>query len=411
MVRRDDRTKELIRAYEERHGLGNGGALEKTVAPHQKSPRVSGPPRIIENPQGEIPDEREGLLERVMDSYLSKKGRKSKKHSGQGELRIGQNGKVYLNGQELNEKKRKKLGIMTSGDIIDSAINSGLVSIAKSHPYFSGGEEGAKFVSYLSKHLDYDRIREKYKSLEGRAPEEVIAALARYVASPGAFDVVGQRVLLRNGLEEKVAGANTKSWLRFVPFTKERQYAKDSATTKYLDKAINAFGELYSFFESVKTPESFRPIKGAIEEVYSAGLMEAAAGLLFEKDLIDAKKYRGIRDLAKRAVSEGTGYVSSNITDYLSKVGERLAPLAQKVAASLFGISGLGLLIASSLKLTGNAVGNSNFYPSAGLSVFAGVLLIIIAFLLFKLKRKKKVQMRNALQKKTSKKMKRKKRI
>lgn len=427
---------EMVEAWKKRmKEKGGGGSLE-SAAKSGELPTVesSGPSRKYNpNAPGEISDEdKEGwLMKKLYDMYHGGKKKEKKKREtfhgeevpegiysdkgewkAKGELHFGPRG-TYLNNKRLSPMWARELGYLSRNDVTEIAVQQGIGSILKSHPYFARGKKGGEFVKYLVDHLDHRAISQMYSSMGGEDPEEKIAKLSRYIANGGAFDNLGQRLLLKKGfvakgkdLEGKVGFNPSKSLLRFVPFSKTRKYAQDEATTKYLNKAIEGFGELYHFFSSVETPQSLAPIQNAVEEVYSAGLMEAAAGLLFEKDLLDNKKYREIRKMAKESMQHGTKYVTSNITDYLGRVGERLAPAAQKIAATLFGISGLGILVSTGLKLTGNAVGNSSSL-NIGLSVVAGVLLLVIAVLLFKLKRKKKNKF---IEKKVSKKGQRKKR-
>ena len=61
--------------------------------------------------------------------------------------------------------------------------------------------------------------------------------------------------------------------------------------------------------------------------------------------------------------------------------GSQLEKYAQyKVAASIFGIFGIGLIIASQTGITGNIIGNSTSEFSA---LYAGAILLVSALFLF----------------------------
>ncbi|OGZ87875.1 MAG: hypothetical protein A2561_00980 [Candidatus Staskawiczbacteria bacterium RIFOXYD1_FULL_32_13] len=383
-----------MRAYEERKKKRGGGELAENpfdLSDEVKRNLRQGPPERIEDFQ--IPAEAQEFLNKYIDSYLDKKGSGGKKGKAREEeqpqvhMHIGKDGNVYVDGKKVEKPEN----VVTKRQLLDEGGAYGIRSMVNQHSRFHGLEK------YLMSHIDIEKLDELYQEFSGKAQklydagklgEEDISdyirhGLAKSVASMDVFDEFGQKFVFRKGLEEKLGGGNAKSWKRLVPFTKAWKYRKDSEVTKYLDKSMEAFGELYHFFSSVDKPESLKPIENAVETVYSAGLMEAAAGVLFEKGVMDDKKYRSLRKMARGTMKAGSNYVEKNIGDYLSAS-------AQKLAASVFGVFGLGLLITSGMKITGGAVNNSSLLPNAGLSVLAGVLLIIIAILLFKLKRKKK---------------------
>jgi len=399
-------TEEIARKAEAFKNRFNKPSRSVDIVPEVQESARKGPPERIEDYQ--LPPEAEkafnAYLDRYMDDRMKREGKgKRREEQPQVHMHIGKDGQVYVDGKKVENPEN----VVSKKQLLDEGGLYGIRSLVNQHSRFHGLEK------YLLSHIDLGKLDEIYQQLseEGQklydagkldgddVSDYIRSGLAKHVASMGAFDEFGQRFVLRKGLEEKLGGGSPKSWKRLVPFTKAWKYRKDSEVTKYLDKSMDAFGELYHFFSSVDKPESLKPIEGAVETVYSAGLMEATASLLFEKGVMNEEKYRDLRKMAKNTIGAGSNYVEKNIADYLSSS-------VQKLAASVLGVFGLGLLVTSGFKVTGSAVGNSSFFPNGGLSVLAGILLIIIAVLLFRLKRKKKssgkVKKKN-LQKRTNK--------
>ncbi|VVB79972.1 Uncharacterised protein [uncultured archaeon] len=146
----------------------------------------------------------------------------------------------------------------------------------------------------------------------------------------------------------------------------------DAAANKYLDeKAKIVYGMLPVLAQEGAPKEASNVIEAAgrfTREAYRSALADEAVsyGLVKERDYLAAK--RDIHGKAKKSYTEFETGIQKFVT-------------GEKVAASILGVAGVGILFLSGRQLTGNAVGNIGIYP--GLGFFVGLGLAFASFLLF----------------------------
>ncbi|MDP7521185.1 MAG: hypothetical protein QF567_03040 [Candidatus Pacearchaeota archaeon] len=260
--------------------------------------------------------------------------------------------------------KRKK-GVNES-DIINSAIQEGISEIIEHHPKFKENQE------YIARHIDNKRLNKKvgeiYKNIEKNqeqlSHEERITylykELTNYVASGSAFDDLGKEVILKKGLEEKA-----KSGF-FRGFGARRELKGE----KYLDNVVESFQDLYALFKKGDYAQRMPELAKAVTTVYDMNFLDPAVDILKHYGLIDKQKY----NLMKKSIRQKTTKEAGNIVGGIEKY---LTP--QKVAVSILGIFGVGLLISSGMNITGGVIGNL----SSGTTGLIGGFLFLISLALF----------------------------
>ena len=254
-------------------------------------------------------------------------------------------------------------------DYLEQAIVEGIDSIMKEHPRFAGFEE------YFLKHIDKKKIREninelkKTKGLKGdRLNLFIYQEIAEYVSSGEAFDEKGKNVILKNSLEGKTDGRNLLQKL----FRKPKFNGE-----KYLDETMEAFGDLYSLFKTGDYAQRMPELTKSLGTLYDLRFLNPAIDILKENGMIDNKKYNFLKKEVYTKAQESSKNVVGGIEKYF---------VPQKVAASILGIAGIGLILASS-KVTGAVVGIQNNNLAYGI---AGVISVAIAVFIFVSSGKKK---------------------
>lgn len=117
---------------------------------------------------------------------------------------------------------------------------------------------------------------------------------------------------------------------------------------------------------------NFQRGKGLTPASYAMGIAKSLARSeeygyvvddMYEEGVISERQYEGvkreIKDHAKRHIGKLSGL--------------------ERIAASVFGVAGVGVLIASGLKITGNVIGNS---AANTFGAVAGIVLIILSLVL-----------------------------
>jgi len=264
--------------------------------------------------------------------------------------------------------KRKKKTINVN-NIINSAIEEGISAIMEHHPRFKENQE------YILRHIDRKKLSKRVGEIYEKmgAPNEeklkyLYEEITNYVASGGAFDEAGKEVILKSGLEEKARSGFFKG------FFARRKLAGE----KYLDNIVTSFQDLYSLLKSGEYAQRMPEVAEAVTTVYDMGFLDPAVDVLKHYGLIDERKYNTLKKSIREKTKEGTEGVVSGIEKYATY---------QKVAASIFGILGVLILIVSGAGITGNVIGNLS---NSTTGIVGGFLILVSLILFFKGKRKKK---------------------
>lgn len=263
------------------------------------------------------------------------------------------------------EKKNQK---ESKSDYIDSAIQTGINSLIKSHPRF------ANFQPYLMEHIDEERIKEKIynlheeakeKKLEGKEAKYFIGKnLANYVASGEMIDEKGKKVILKNSLEEKAG------------FFHKLFHKPKSNGEEYLDNTMEAFQDLYALFKSGDYAKRMPELTESVATLHDMQFLDPAVDVLKSHGLIDDKKYNFLKENIYKKVGEEYGKVVSGIE-------KRIIPGAyQKIAASIFLIFGAFLLI-TNISITGAVIGSVK-HSVKGIVGVSSMIFSAILFLLNK---------------------------
>ena len=107
---------------------------------------------------------------------------------------------------------------------------------------------------------------------------------------------------------------------------------------------------------------------GIAEELVSSERYGDVVKDMYEDGIIGERQYK---DLQKS--------VGEHIKGRSRQLREGLSSLERKVAACIFGSAGIGLIIASGMKITGNIVGNqaANFSGSIAGAILFGISLVL----------------------------------
>ncbi|MEK6897923.1 MAG: hypothetical protein AABX28_01035 [Nanoarchaeota archaeon] len=270
---------------------------------------------------------------------------------------------------------RNKKQKINPDNIINSAIQEGISAIVEHHPRF------AEFQSYIAKHIDRKKLRGKINEIyEGIESEDlsdeqkarcVHKEIADYIATGAAFDETGQKVILRKGLEEK---AKKEGILNFFSRRRARQGLEGE---KYLDNTLGAFQDLYDLFKSGDYAQRMPELREAVTSLNDMNFLNPALDILRHNNMIDEGRYRSLKKEVMDRTRKESERVSYGIEKYLTP---------QKLAASIFGIFGIGLLVSSGMKITGNVIGNVNANLPGTL---AGIILLVVSLILFLTSKKK----------------------
>lgn len=262
-------------------------------------------------------------------------------------------------------KRKRSAGMPVSMELIQGAVQEGINAILNAHPKFRGAE------NYISGHISNEKLKrgigriESYIAHKGRdwndekKAEFIYKNLANYVASGGVFDEGAKEVILKKSLEEKV-GSGSKH--------------RDLKGEKYIDKVGVAFRDLYHMLKAGDHAKRMPEFAQAVATVYDLGFLDSALDVLGGYGLVSERRKRDL----KRSIKERITEESYKAGDYYEKI-----LTSEKVAAAAVAGVGLGVLAASGSGISGNVIGVS----SAGGNVvvgFAGVLLLVAAWLLFK---------------------------
>lgn len=152
------------------------------------------------------------------------------------------------------------------------------------------------------------------------------------------------------------------------------------------EKAIETYGILreseipYTTIKRVMAHSlhNFQRGRGLTIGSYALGLAEELSNSERYGDIVDDMYKDGI--ISQRQYKDLQGSVIKNIKGRGRQLREGLSHLEKKLGASILGIFGIGLLISSGLKITGNIIGITNANLSGSI---AGFVLLLISLILF----------------------------
>ncbi len=273
----------------------------------------------------------------------------------------------------------------SGGDIVNAAIQHGLGAIFEKHPAFKN------YQDYIARHVDKKILEEgvrtigEYVQRKGRDWSEEDRArfmyenIASFAASGRAFDDSAKKVILGESLEEKAE----KSGGLFGRRTKR----SDVEGEKYIEEATEAFGDIYRMALSGGHAERMPEIVEAAQKIYDLGFLKTAMNILESKGLIGRGEYREIMNGIDKKRKMAYQQYGSATKKYISEKGahedgvqDRKYKKAERIAASVIGILGLGISILAKQGITGNVIGASSTSSFGGV---AGFLLILISVVLF----------------------------
>jgi hypothetical protein len=283
--------------------------------------------------------------------------------------------------------EEKEEGTDNSADgAVRYGISTGLREILENHPdlirygdVLGGHIDGQKFgaeknriFTETNEAARNGKFASKYIMLE-----HVYEEIAKVVASGTVFDDVGTRALLEGGLAEIV----NKGF--FVGGARPEQEKR----TK-LDDIMEANSTIYGILKSEEyDPRKMPELIGAVETVQRMGVWGNVVDVLKDHGLMDEEKYYAIKtEIEKRAIGIYDA-VKANIPNYISQASKKegetevtdiTKKTKQKVAASILGILGLGILIATKTAVTGGVIGA---LPSSSRFIGAGLLVVSLVWM------------------------------
>ncbi len=264
------------------------------------------------------------------------------------------------------QREQKKIDL---GKVINSAVEEGIEAIIEHHPRFKAQEDF--LVSHIDKKKLKEHVGEAIEELQEYETEtqqiEAIKKLyentAGYIASGELFTDKGKELVLRKSWER-----DAKKW--FGGGT-----ARDILSgEKYLDDVMGSFRELYSLFKSGDYAERMPELASAVATVYDMGFTDAAVNILYENGLMNKGKYKAFKRAIRERTKQGVKTTEEVLTKYF---------MPEKVAAGIFGIVGVGILVLSGANITGNVIGSQ---LNNSLGILSGVLLLIASFLVLRLR-------------------------
>lgn len=279
-------------------------------------------------------------------------------------------------------------------ELINAAIQEGMGNLLSTHPEF------AKAGDYIGEHVDQRKMGlevqkiEEYLQEHGRDWSEeqksrfMYEHLAEYVSSGEILDEPAKRVILNGGLEEKAE--QSRSWWG----GRGKRHSPESEDN--IRQVTSAFRDLYHIMGSSDYAKRMPQLYEAVGNIYDLGFLSAAVDVLKSKGLLKEGKYVALKNAIKGRIQETADRSGELMSEYISpqqkkedaereEQGERQPHFPRRgykeraVAAAIIGAVGLGLVLASNTRLTGNVLGTTTTNTAAG---FGGLLLVIAALTL-----------------------------
>jgi len=230
------------------------------------------------------------------------------------------------------------------GKIVNSAIEEGIDAIIDKHPRFSEQEE--LLAHYLDKKTLNHYAKEATEKLQDYTDEKQASkfigkfydTMAGYVASGELFTDKGKEIILRKSWGEKSRKFFTGGTAREILDGEQ-----------YLDDTMNSFRDLYKLFKTGDYSKRMPQLAEAVATVYDMGFADAAVNVLYENGLMNQNRYKVLKKVITQRTKEGVEKTQETLTEYI---------VPEKIAASILGIIGLGILLTSN-PITGNIIGVS----------------------------------------------------
>ena len=235
--------------------------------------------------------------------------------------------------------------------IVNGAIKEGIGAIVQAHPRFTSQE------NFLMAHVDKDKLNnyiagaaEVIKKYEDNPQElqkivqEFYKNTANHVASGELLSERGKELILRKSLKEKAGG-----WFG------SRKARETLEGEKYLDKALGSFMEIYELMKSGDYAKRMPEIAEALGNLYEMGFADATVNVLYQNGGLDKNRYYTL----KKAITERAKYSVEIAEKELQKHIGGLEKAAEKAAAAILAILGIGVILKTNT-ITGNAIGISS---------------------------------------------------
>jgi len=231
---------------------------------------------------------------------------------------------------------------------------------------------------YISSHIDESALGQKidklYTELNGELTKDNLAdfkeSLTEYIAKGGILDERGKRVILKQGI---LSRGYTPGIMK--PLTRWRA-SRVRKKGDSLDNTITAFGELYDVLKSGKYSGKMKDLEKDVELVSNYGGLDLMIDILGDYGVLKERKYYSMKKHLVDSVKEGKKRVVSGIEEMVK----------YKAAAVILEVFGAILLIYFGLgsSITANAIGSGLGVTRRIFGVGAGLLLMVVSFLIFR---------------------------
>ncbi len=329
-----------------------------------------------------------GGFGREFFKYQSKAQRRKEQKDKKGE------GRANKDKKEKEEKLKEAIKL---------AIDRGVYEFKQKNPGLSSND------AYLQRHINPyavpDRIgqlKEKYEraALDPEKSKKLLRDITRFVSSGGML-TKGVKASAKTGSPD-----DEKQYLSLPKRVIGSVFGRRAKGEKYLHETLDSFEELSGIFgagdhgegtaDLTKYLESFRtfkPINDSLEALNRTGM-------------IGPRKYRRWKRRLLKNAEKGRKAVPKTIKAYfeqaLQKQEELKNPRATQMepepqggledmigqAAAILSFFGFGLVLATSPRMTGNAIKVSELFSSTGSLIGAGIFVAGLVLMLLTRKRK-----------------------
>jgi len=271
-------------------------------------------------------------------------------------------------------------------NVVDLAIKKGVDIIVDANPRLKNYE--SFIVKNISKKNLNNQIGElkdylsKRDDLDDNSKEDLFYNnLVDYVSSGESLNRGAKEIILKKSIlerEKKWFGGKNQGTYKFYNPIKHPIKALGSWKTlrplvrpgrtlhglNKLENTLGAFNNLYQLAEHQGADEI--GVKKSMKTIDTLGnFASPALDVLKEYGLINNWKYSKLNKALTKRVHKESKYTIGKLQDYITDY---------KVAASILGLFGFGLIAASGLRLTGNVIGGVS---NLGAGLIGGLFLLI----------------------------------
>ncbi len=254
--------------------------------------------------------------------------------------------------------------------LMDYAAKLGIQKIYQDFPIFRGAEK------LLLKHMDWEKLRTKSEEIYSgliknnirgeRARDYIEKKLADYVESAEFFDQKGKEIVVEKGVNFE-----PNSWDKFVSFFKPK-----SEGEKELNNTMNTLHDLYLLYKSKRYEKSipelkepFQKVEKYLSRLEGSDFVPAAANIFESYGTADKREM----DSWRREYSKNFEKKVKEGKEHIKEVKSGLEGYLSKVAASIFGICGLGMIL-SNFVITGAVIDAASKMTN---NIVGGILIIV----------------------------------